>query len=205
MERDRPFEAPLLLRIVAAPAAFRDRLRSALPDASLIFVERATAASIPEGQSGIAILYERGIPERGLVAALGSRLRTLVVSEQPRTEDALACLDDGADGYLGAAIDAAALRHAVLGIAAGELAFTREVLGLWLRLRPPRDGGELSAIAQRDRRLIALIGDGATDKEIAAALGLTKSTVQKQIARLRRQIGARNRAAAVAMRGRLGA
>jgi DNA-binding NarL/FixJ family response regulator len=203
VDSNRDYEAPVL-RLVDAPATFARRVRAAIPDASIIFSE-GPATTLADNATGIAILYQRDAPDRSLVAAFSARLPTLVVSERPRSEDALACLDQGADGYLDAALEVPALRSAVLGIAAGELAYGRDVLGLWLRLRQRQTVRERIALSDRDRALIALIGSGATDKEIAAAFGLPKSTVQKQIARLRRRIGARNRAAAVAIREGLGA
>jgi DNA-binding NarL/FixJ family response regulator len=203
MNGDAPYDPPVL-RLIDAPSSFAQRVLAAIPGASLIYADRP-ASTVPEKVHGLAILYERDVADHGLVAALSARLPTLVVSEHPTTEDALACLDHGADGYLDAALDARALRNALLGVAAGELAYGRELLGLWLRMRQRRAAREHIALTARDRELIEFIAKGATDKEIAAASGLPKSTVQKQIARLRRRIGARNRAAAVAIRERQGA
>ena len=203
MDSDSPYDAPIL-RLVSAPSSFAQRVLAAIPGASLIFAEPPTDPLASEAV-GIAILYERDEPDQALVATFSARMPTLVVSEHPTTEDALACLDNGADGFLDAALDQRALRSALLGVAAGELAYRREVLGLWLRLRQRQSARQRIALTPRDRELIDLIASGATDKEIAAAFGLPKSTVQKQIGRLRRRIGARNRAAAVAIGERLGA
>jgi DNA-binding NarL/FixJ family response regulator len=203
MDSDAPHGLPVL-RLVDAPSSFAQRVLAAIPGASLIFADRLTGP-LPSEAAGVAILYERSEPDQALVATLSAQMPTLVVSERPTTEDALACLDHGADGFLDSALDQRALRNALLGVAAGELAYGREVLGLWLRLRQQQTARQRVALGPRERELIDLIASGATDKEIAARYGLPKSTVQKQIVRLRRRIGARNRAAAVAIRERLGA
>ena len=198
-------EEAQVLRLVDTPASFVRRLVSALPGASIIYSERGSGPMLPKEARGIAILYERAAPDRQLVAAMCAIMPTLVVAEQPRTEDALACLDSGADGYLDAELETSALRSALLGVAAGELAYSREITGQWLRTRQHRSSVLGVALTTRDREILALIAGGATDKEIAAAFGAPKSTIQKQIARLLRRIGARNRAAAVALSDRLGA
>jgi DNA-binding NarL/FixJ family response regulator len=190
-------EAPIV-RLVDAPEAFAVRVLAALPGASLIYSERP-AAAVPQNVRWLAILYERDAPDRRLVAAMSSRMPTLVVTEHPNAEDALACLDSGADGYLDAAIGTSALRSALLGVAAGELAYGRDVIGLWLRTRQHKAALGAVDLTARHREILEYIARGATDKEIAAAFGMPKSTVQKQIARLLRRIGARNRAAAVAI------
>jgi DNA-binding NarL/FixJ family response regulator len=194
----------LVLRLVDAPASYARRVLTALPNATLIFAEGRLGA-LSDSTGGLAILYVRFGPDRERLATLSARMPTLVVSEHPTTEDALACLDRGADGYLDAALGARALRSALLGVRAGELAYRREVVGAWLRLRQRHRTRGRAILTSRDRELIEFIARGATDKEIAVAFGLTKSTVQKQVARLRHRIGAKNRAAAVAMRERLGA
>jgi len=194
----------LVLRLVDAPVAFARRVLEALPGASLIYAERPTR-SFPNDVRGLVILYERGVPDRRLIATMSPRIATLVVAEGANTADALVCLDSGADGYLDAALDTHALRNAFLGVAAGEVAYTREVIGLWLRSRQRRASLTGTALSPRQREILEFIARGATDKEIAAAFGLPKSTVQKQVARLLRRIGARNRAAAVAVREARGA
>lgn len=203
MATDERDEAPVL-RLVDAPAAFALRVHAALPAASLIYAERLAQSSVPGGPGAIAILYENGVPDRHLVAAMSARMPTLVVTATPTSEDALVCLEAGADGYLDAALDTSALRSALLGVVAGELAYGRDVIGMWLRNRHRKTGLTGIPLTARHREILEFIARGATDKEIAAAFGIPKSTVQKQIARLLRRIGARNRAAAVAIRVRIG-
>ena len=192
----------LVLRLIDAPAAFAHRVLDALPGASLIYSERPTQ-SMPDDVRGLVILYERERPDARLIATMSARIPILVAAERATITDALLCLENGADGYLDASLDARALRNALLGVAAGEAAYGRDVIGLWLRTRQRRASLSAAALSSRQHEILDFIARGATDKEIAAAFGLPKSTVQKQVARLLRRIGARNRAAAVAVREEL--
>jgi len=54
-------------------------------------------------------------------------------------------------------------------------------------------------LSWRETHVLALIADGATDREIAATLFLAESTVSADVRRLRAKLGARNRAHAVAL------
>ena len=46
-----------------------------------------------------------------------------------------------------------------------------------------------------------LLTDGATDREIAKALGVSERTVSAQVAEITRRLGARNRGHAIALIG----
>jgi DNA-binding NarL/FixJ family response regulator len=126
---------------------------------------------------------------------------TLILSERPTAAAALAAIEQGADGYLPTDLSARALRSALLAVMSGEAAFSRQTLGAWLqsvraqaRVRPRVD------LTPRQTQIVELIATGATDKEIAAQIGVRTATAQKHVARLLRRLGVRNRAAAVAAR-----
>jgi DNA-binding CsgD family transcriptional regulator len=55
------------------------------------------------------------------------------------------------------------------------------------------------SLSWRETQVLALIANGATDREIAAALFLAESTVSADVRHLRAKLGARNRAHAVAI------
>jgi len=60
------------------------------------------------------------------------------------------------------------------------------------------------SFSEREREILALIAEGATNREIAAALFLSPHTVKEQVSALFRKLGARNRADAVQRAQRLG-
>jgi DNA-binding NarL/FixJ family response regulator len=57
-------------------------------------------------------------------------------------------------------------------------------------------------LTPRQSQIVELIATGATDKEIAAQIGVRTATAQKHVARLLKRLGVRNRAAAVAVQRR---
>ncbi|HUB72824.1 MAG TPA: response regulator transcription factor [Solirubrobacteraceae bacterium] len=68
-----------------------------------------------------------------------------------------------------------------------------------------RDTGRAApALTGREREILALVADGATNREIAAALFLSPHTVKEHTSSLYRKLGARNRADAVQRAQRLG-
>jgi DNA-binding NarL/FixJ family response regulator len=68
-----------------------------------------------------------------------------------------------------------------------------------------RDTGESTpTLTEREREILALIAQGATNREIAADLFLSPHTIKEHTSTLYRKLGARNRADAVQRAQRLG-
>jgi len=125
---------------------------------------------------------------------------TLVVAPAVTTADALTAIDLGARGCLDLTVSSAALGAAIRGIIAGEVAFSRAALGVWLRRQAgAQSGGANARLTPRQRQIVRLIARGASDKEIAGTLGIATATAQKHVANLLARLGAPNRAAAVAL------
>jgi DNA-binding CsgD family transcriptional regulator len=61
-----------------------------------------------------------------------------------------------------------------------------------------------SALSAREREVLALLAEGASNKEIGRALGLTIHTVKFHVASLTEKLGARSRVEAVAIAIRAG-
>jgi DNA-binding NarL/FixJ family response regulator len=137
------------------------------------------------------------------IRELGRSWPTIVVAEQASAADAHEALRSGAFGYMDAKGSAEGLRRTLLGALRGESAFSREVLGRWLRegQATPRPGraARSDRLTARQREIIALIAAGATDKEVGSALGIRTATAQKHVANLLRRLGVPNRAAAVGL------
>lgn len=62
------------------------------------------------------------------------------------------------------------------------------------RTRPTPATGPLTAITQREREVLALVGTGLSNDEIAAALHLSPLTAKTHVSRLLTKLGARDRA-----------
>src|SRR4051812_32143383 len=72
--------------------------------------------------------------------------------------------------------------------------------------RPEPPAGETSAtlFSRREREVLGLLAQGLTDKEIAEQLVLSRHTVHRHVANIRRKLGRDTRTAAVAEEARLG-
>jgi DNA-binding NarL/FixJ family response regulator len=147
----------------------------------------------------LVVIYEAAADATHRPLGVLEGVPTLILSERPSASAALAAIEEGVDGYLPVEISARALRAALAAVIRGEPAYSRQTLGIWLqsvraraRVRPAVD------LTPRQSQIVELIATGATDKEIAAQIGVRTATAQKHVARLLRRLGVRNRAAAVA-------
>lgn len=134
-----------------------------------------------------------------LVRRLCAARPTLVVMPDLTTDDGLTALDLGAQGCLDLTVSTAALGAAIRGILAGEVAFSRVALGVWLRRQAPSPEQVTTRLTPRQLQILPLIAKGASDKEIAGRLGITTATAQKHVGNILRELDAPNRAAAVAI------
>ena len=164
---------------------------------------RGLNARLRMSSAVIVVIYEAaaGATQRPLGTLEG--VPTLILAERPSASAALAAIEQGVDGYLAADISPQALGAALTAVIRGELAYSRQIMGVWLqsvraqaRPRPP------VYLTPRQSQIVELIATGATDKEIAAQIGVRTATAQKHVARLLRRLGVRNRAAAVAAQRR---
>lgn len=124
--------------------------------------------------------------------------RILVFSAFRDTERARTALDAGADGYVTKGLRAPDLVEAVRRTAAGERVVDAEVE------RALRDEAHRAQPTERQRAVIVLVAAGATNREIAAELGITERTVKYHLRALFDRLGASNRAEAVARAGDAG-
>jgi DNA-binding NarL/FixJ family response regulator len=189
----------LTVLVVDAPASVEHRIRAALPEAVVTSTDRRGALRCGEGKT-LVVLYHRSAVDGRVLAEIAHLVPTVVVSERADPADALVSLESGAEGHLDAAIVPTALRSALLGVLRGELAYGREMFGAWLRSRKSLPKAAMTELTPRQQQILELIAAGASDKEIAAEIGVRTATAQKHVARLLRRLGVRNRAAAVAAR-----
>lgn len=131
--------------------------------------------------------------------ALAERCSTVVLAQRPSRADAEEALRSGLAGYLDASLPPDVLRRALRGVLKGELAYSRDVVGAWLKtVRAPRRSDRIEALTPRQRQIIGLIAQGASDKEIGSALGIATATAQKHVTNILERLQVPNRAAAVA-------
>ena len=104
------------------------------------------------------------------------RIRVLFLSSYSDEDAVLATVMAGASGYLIKDIAHPTLEQAILEVAAGKTIVDASVAG--------RVGGELQRIedlSPQERRVLALVVEGRTNKEIGQALGLSVKTVKNYL------------------------
>jgi DNA-binding NarL/FixJ family response regulator len=107
----------------------------------------------------------------------------------------------GASGFLLKGVPAADLQRAVRTVADGgawlDPAVTGRVLSTYRAVPPARPAPQLATLTAREREVLALIGAGRTNAEIAAELVLGEGTVKTHVNHVFAKLGLRDRAAAV--------
>lgn len=137
------------------------------------------------------------------VDKLAHRAPTLIITTSYRREEAQEALQRDLVGYLDAGMPQEALDRSLRGaLLHGEPGFPRDIIGAWMRARRAESGGgreNMNGLTHRQQEIIQLIARGATDKEIAAVLGIAQATAQKHVTNILQRLQVPNRAAAVAV------
>ncbi len=108
----------------------------------------------------------------------------------------------GAHGYLMKEIDPAGLLAAITDAAAGKTVLTPDVTNRILRLirdEPSTGGGDLSLLSAQEKRVLALVSEGLTNKEIGERLTLSENTVKNYLVNVFEKLRVKRRAHAAAL------
>jgi DNA-binding NarL/FixJ family response regulator len=115
-------------------------------------------------------------------------------------------LRSGASGFLGKGARPEVLVEAIRTVARGDAllspAATRGLIARFLTLHdpgPPRQPPEIAALTDREREVVALIGEGMSNTEIADQLSLSPLTVKTHANHAMAKVGARDRAQLVVL------
>jgi NarL family two-component system response regulator LiaR len=145
------------------------------------------------GMDGTAAIRELRLrhPQLGIIA-LSS------FSESRRVREAV---DAGANGYMVKSVDAESLARAVRSAAAGQSSFSPEAMQA---LTDTSAEDRTAALTAREAQTAALIAEGRTNAEIAAALDLSVFTVKNHVSSIlmKLRVQTRTEAAAVIHRSR---
>jgi DNA-binding NarL/FixJ family response regulator len=131
-------------------------------------------------------------------------VRVLVLTTFDEDELVFEAIRAGAAGYLLKDVSPTDLRSAIRVVAAGESllspAVTRTVLrSLAERLQATVDDTPLQVLTEREREVLALVGRGLSNEEIARELFLSPATARTYVSRLLTKLGARDRARLVVL------
>jgi DNA-binding NarL/FixJ family response regulator len=104
-------------------------------------------------------------------------------------------------GFVSAEKNASTIARVLATAARGELAFPPSASGALARALAsfaPVRRAATSELTPRQRQIVALLAQGATDAEIATTLGISASTAHKHVQNARRRLRARTRSQLVA-------
>jgi DNA-binding NarL/FixJ family response regulator len=105
----------------------------------------------------------------------------------------------GASGFLVKDTEPVELIRAVRAVAAGDALLspgvTRRLIAEFAsRAKEPRSSLRLNALTDREREVMALVGEGLSNEEIAARLVVSPATAKTHVSRTMVKLGARDRA-----------
>jgi DNA-binding NarL/FixJ family response regulator len=119
----------------------------------------------------------------------------------------LAAIIAGASGYLLKQVRARDLVAGLEAVGRGESlldpAVTGKVLERMRRIATSDQPDELAALTQQERRILALVAEGMTNKEIAAEVFLSDKTVKNYVSSILAKLNLERRAQAAAYVARL--
>lgn len=176
--------------------------------------EASTAAEalarVPALRPDVAVLDVR-LPDGDGVSVcreLRSRLpelRVLVLTSYSDDEALLDAIMAGASGYLLKQVLGQDLVAAVRTVAAGgSLLDPRAASAVVERLRSRGEpAGPLSELSEREREVLALIGEGLTNRQIGERLFIAEKTVKNYVSHLLAKLGLERRTQAAVLASRL--
>ena len=109
----------------------------------------------------------------------------------------------GAHGYLMKEIDPAGLVQAMLDVADGRSILDPDTTARVIRLVRAQSAGasneDLAALSPQERRVLALVAEGKTNKEIGEQLGLSDNTVKNYLGSVFEKLHVKRRSQAAAL------
>ncbi len=153
-------------------------------------------ARLPDG-SGIDVCRD--------VRSVDPSIRALILTSYEDDEALFAAIMAGASGYVLKQVRGNDLVEAVRTVAAGQSlldpAITQRVLD---RIRRgPDQPAELAALTEQERRILELIAEGLTNRQIAGRMFLAEKTVKNYVSSLLSKLGLERRTQAAVLAARL--
>ncbi|MBJ7287934.1 response regulator transcription factor [Williamsia sp.] len=167
------------------------RIPALLPDIAVLDVR------LPDG-NGIELC-------RDLLARLPT-LRCMMLTSFTEDQAMLDAILAGASGYVVKDITGMALTQAIRDVAAGRsLLDNRAAAVLMERLRTEASAatGPLDSLTPQEQTLLALLGEGLTNRQIAARMFLAEKTIKNYVSRLLTKLGMQRRTQAAVFASKL--
>jgi two-component system, NarL family, response regulator DevR len=205
---------PIRVLLIDDSPIIRLGLRSALEDYADITIV-AEAGSAADGLAAVAkykpdvVLLDLHLPDKsGLqvcreLLKLRPQTKVLVLTSSSNERNVQEALSAGARGYLLKDNDGAALASGLRTVAGGQPvldpSMASQVLNLVKNRGEMSAAGKLSQLSPQERRVVAYLAEGLTNKEIGDRLGLTEKTVKNYLATIFSKLNIARRTQAAAL------
>src|SRR4249920_1692516 len=204
---------PLTLLVVDDHEVVRQGLVSLLgrrPEFQVVAEAGTVAESIEQArrhQPDLVIMDVRLPDGSGIEACREIRAefpatRVVMLTSYPDEEAVLSAIVAGASGYLLKQIRARDLVAALEAVGRGESlldpAVTEKVLGRVRRVAPGTYTDEVAALTPQEQKILVLVAEGKTNKEIAAEVFLSDKTVKNYVSSILAKLNLERRAQAAA-------
>ena len=127
-------------------------------------------------------------------------VNVLMLTSYSEEEAVTAAIMAGASAYLLKNVGRSELIKAIRGVAAGQNqldpAVTRQVMEKLVQLSAREEAREVAELSQREREVMALIAEGATNRGIAERLVITENTARNHVSRILDKLGLSRRSEA---------
>jgi DNA-binding NarL/FixJ family response regulator len=142
-----------------------------------------------------------GVEATRQIATVAPATKVLMVTMVDDDDSVLAALAAGARGYILKEASAEEITAAVATVAAGGAVFGARIAYRLLTKTPTNRPVPILAAGEqltvREREVLTLLADGATNKNIARTLGISLKTVQNHVSRILDKLQAADRTQAV--------
>lgn len=208
--------APIRVLIVDDSTLVREGLRAVLatqPGERKITVvgEAATVATGVDAALKLCpdvVLMDIRLPDGSGIDACRQILarapdqRVLILTSVVDDHLVLQAIRAGAHGYLLKEIDTRGLAHALIDVSEGKSILDPAVTARVMQLARAGDSAAsdaLSSLSPQEKRIVALIAEGCTNKEAAQKLGLSEKTVKNYLSTVFEKLHVSSRAQAAAL------
>lgn len=148
------------------------------------------------GLNGIEVAraLQRDLPE----------IRVIMLTAYHQDHYVRALFAIGVHGFLLKTASGTVLIAAVHAVMRGEQVLDAEINAEWATAPRTSGIGASRTLSAREQAVLALVGQGATNKDIALQFGISIRTVETHMSNVMTKLGARSRAEAISLAGRRG-
>src|SRR3954454_1706905 len=168
------------------------------------------ARRIPALRPDVAVLDARLPDGNGIdvcrdVRAVDSSIKGLILTSYEDDEALFASIMAGAAGYVLKQIKGTDLVDAVRRVAAGQSLLDPAVTARVLERirRGPDQPDELKGLTEQERKILALVAEGLTNREIAGRMFLSEKTIKNYVSSLLAKLGMERRTQAAVLAAKL--